>query len=142
MPIWLIPTPPPSEIKPRLSQLINFAKKLSILGSIRAAVAHFAFEKIHPFLDGNGRVGRLISTFILNRTGYDFRGLFAFEEELEKNRQEYYDSLASTSHNVTFFIIFFLEILLKQAEKAVEQIKNLKHEKPEDTLPILVLNNS
>lgn len=127
-------TPPPSEIKSRLLDFITYAHQSTIPGSIRASVAHFAFEKIHPFLDGNGRIGRLVSTFILNRTGYDFRGLVSFEEELEQKRQEYYDLLASASRDITPFVQFFLEILLNQAEKTIEQMKNIKQEMPEDTL--------
>ena len=127
-------TPPPSKIKPRLRQLIIYTNASSVPGPIRASVTHFVFEKIHPFLDGNGRVGRLLSTFILNRTSYDFRGLIAFEEELEKQRQEYYDLLAISTKNVTLFVEFYVRILLKQAEKAIEQVKTMNQEVPEDTL--------
>lgn len=41
---------------------------------VKAAIFHFAFEKIHPFLDGNGRAGRLLAVFILKQGGFDFRG--------------------------------------------------------------------
>ncbi|MBU1085314.1 Fic family protein, partial [Patescibacteria group bacterium] len=81
--------PPPDEVPQLLSKLITQINQSTNLGSVKAAILHFAFEKIHPFLDGNGRVGRLLSTFILKQSGFGFRGLVSFEEYLENHRSIY-----------------------------------------------------
>jgi len=76
--------PPPSEIKSLVDQLITFYSSTDYPAPIHAAIIHYEFEKIHPFLDGNGRVGRLLSVYILHTNGYDFRGLVTIEQYLEE----------------------------------------------------------
>lgn len=127
-------TPPPSQINDLISQLIVKFNTLKEEVPVKAATIHFLFEKIHPFLDGNGRTGRLLSTFILNNAGYGFRGLVSLEEYLENNRQDYYDLLAQNGKDLTGFIEFFLEGLTVQAEKTVNRLKEIKTELPEDSL--------
>lgn len=127
-------TPPPSQVNALVSQLITKFNTLKEETPIKAAMIHFLFEKIHPFLDGNGRTGRLLSTFILNNAGYGFRGLVSLEEYLENNRQDYYDLLAQNKKDLTGFIEFFLEGLTIQAEKTVNHLKEIKTELPEDSL--------
>ncbi len=85
-------------------------------------------------MDGNGRVGRLLSTYILNQSGFGFRGLVSLEEYLEKNRSLYYDFLNLPGKDLTRFIEFFLEGLTSQAEKTIKLIKNIEIESPEDIL--------
>lgn len=127
-------TPPPSQV-PKLMNLliekINLGKEPAL---VKAAMIHFAFEKIHPFLDGNGRVGRLLSGFFLKNSGFGFRGLISLEEYFDQNRQDYYDLLNNNKKDITNFIEFFLEGLVIQAEKAIEKMKNLQTELPEDSL--------
>src|SRR5260221_2165556 len=65
-------TPPPQKIIPLLEELFQFIGQHDESFSLaNVAVAHYQFEKTHPFLDGNGRVGRLISSFHIKRLGYD-----------------------------------------------------------------------
>lgn len=64
-----------------------------------SGVAQFQFEHIHPFLDGNGRTGRLLSTLILYKTGYDFKRLFKLSEYYDKNCPAYYSALQSVRKN-------------------------------------------
>ena len=85
-------------------------------------------------MDGNGRVGRLLSTFILKQSGFDFRGLVSFEEYLEANRSSYYDLLADNKKDLTQFVRFFLTSLDVQAEKTIKVIKTTNQETPEDSL--------
>lgn len=127
-------TPPPNQIGELIDKFIEQVSSSQEPGPVNSAISHFSFEKIHPFLDGNGRVGRLISVYILRNSGYGFRGIVSFEEYLNDNRQTYYDLLASTKKDVTEFVEFFLEALNNQAEKTVESMKNIEKEKPEDSL--------
>lgn len=127
-------TPPPDEVSQLLTDFIKQTNQDQEPGPIKAAKAHFIFEKIHPFLDGNGRVGRLLSTFILKNSGFAFRGLVSPEEYLEKHRQTYYDLLLITKKDITPFVEFFLKVLVIQAEKVLLQLKNIKQENPEDKL--------
>jgi Fic family protein len=82
---------------------------------IAAAVSHIWYEKIHPFIDGNGRVGRLLSSYILKKRGYDFSGLVPFEQYLDENRDDYYYFLGKDKQDVTGFVEFYLSALLSQA---------------------------
>jgi len=81
-----------------------------------AGVAHIWFEKIHPFLDGNGRVGRLLSAYILHKNGYDFSGLVPFEQYLDEHRDDYYYFLGRDIQDVTEFVEFYLTALFSQAK--------------------------
>jgi len=126
--------PPPNKISELIKTLINRTKSSRETKYIKMALFHFGFEKIHPFLDGNGRVGRLLSTFILKQGQSDFRGLVSLEEYLERNKQVYYDLLAISKTDITRFVEFFLEALAEQAEKTINNLKDIKEERLEDTL--------
>jgi len=127
-------TPPPSEIRTLIQKLIIMTKTSKEHGVIQAAKSHFAFEKIHPFIDGNGRVGRLLSSLILKNAGYGFRGLVVLEEYLNDHREEYYDLLATVGKDITGFVSFFCETVAISSESAIEMLKKVKEEKPEDML--------
>ncbi len=127
-------SPPPSEIQSRLHELIRLANSSSNPAPVNAALTHFHFEKIHPFLDGNGRVGRILSVRILRQEGYDFRGLLSWEERLEEMRDEYYHLLDIPGSDITMFVEFFLELLTHQAEAMIQSLKNTGEESEEDTL--------
>ncbi|MCJ7740803.1 Fic family protein [Candidatus Microgenomates bacterium] len=127
--------PPMSQQIPQLlNDLISLASSTQESSPANAAVVHFAVEKIHPFIDGNGRVGRLIATFLLKKDGFDFRGLVSLEKYLDDHRQTYYDLLAIEKKDITPFVEFFLEALSTQAEIAVDNIKEYTTETPEDLL--------
>ena len=126
--------PSPLELPTLMNQFIANSKTSKEHAVIKSAIAHFAFEKIHPFLDGNGRVGRLLSTFILKNLGYGFRWLVVIEEYFSSHREEYYDLLASSKKDITDFVEFFLDALLESAEKAIKELQNTKQEKAVDSL--------
>ena len=127
-------TPPPQQIKPLLTQLINVNKRISVT-PVRAAVFHFGFEKIHPFIDGNGRVGRLVSTLILKAEGYDFRGLIDLEEYLDANRIAYYDLLNLTVKDITPFVEFFINGLVDQSNQVINKLKHQTEDTVDTLLP-------
>lgn len=126
--------PPAPEVPALIKKLVEKINSSKDAGPVKAAIGHFCFEKIHPFLDGNGRVGRLLSTFILRDSGFEFRGLVSFEEYLEKNRQQYYDRLSSTNKDMTAFIEFFLKALVVQTDSAINNLKETREGLPEDNL--------
>jgi Fic family protein len=127
-------TPPPSELPTLINNLLATIKTGKDHVVIKSAIAHFAFEKIHPFLDGNGRVGRLLSAYILKSLGYGFRGLVVIEEYISNHREEYYDLLAVAKKDITDFVEFFLRAVLESTEKAIEELQNTKEEKATDSL--------
>lgn len=127
-------TPPPIEIKPLLAQLIRYARRISIT-PVRAAVFHSGFERIHPFLDGNGRVGRLVSTLILKQDGYDFRGLINLEEYLDANRSAYYDLLNLTDKDITVWVEFFINGLVDQSNQVINKLQHQTEDVTSTLLP-------
>lgn len=117
-------TPTPIMIENLMSDLCAWCNKNEDPIPIKAAVTHIWFEKIHPFLDGNGRVGRLLSSFIIRQGGYDFGGIVPFEQYLDENRESYYDALNSDNQDVTGFVEFFLTAILSQSKRSLEEAKN------------------
>jgi Fic family protein len=115
--------PPAFKIHQLLDKLIieiNNSKEHCL---IKAAIFQFKFEKIHPFLDGNGRIGRLISYLILYKNGFSFNGYLSPEEYISKYREIYYDSLDSDK-NYHPFVKFFLESIQNQIKNTFDKLQN------------------
>lgn len=127
-------TPPPTHLPYLLDQLIGYIAKDEDHPAISAGVSHFTFEKIHPFIDGNGRVGRLLAALILKQRDFALRGLVCMEEYFNEYRSDYYDFLSITENDITPFVEFFLQGIAESAEKTFDKLKNVKEEKQEDTL--------
>ena len=120
--------PPPAEnLMECLGSLENFLHdetvRLPVL--VKAALVHAQFETIHPFLDGNGRVGRLLTTFILCACGILKKPLLYLSFYFKANRQAYYDYLQSVRETGDWeaWIIFFLEGVVETASQATETAK-------------------
>lgn len=113
--------PAPQQVRQLVDALITYCNTKDDHPAVRCAVAHIWFEKIHPFADGNGRVGRLLSHAFLGEEGYDLGGVVPLEEYLDDHRQEYYDALSRDTSDVTDFVEFFLNTLVVQAKKTLEQ---------------------
>lgn len=127
--------PPPSQINYLMERLVKFmnSDKEPFI-PIRASLAHYTFEKIHPFLDGNGRVGRLLFQYILNKSDYGMKGLLTIEEYLDSHRSEYYRALEDSEQDVTGYIEFMLEALADTSEKAKKLVLTKEKVTPEDYL--------
>ncbi len=112
--------PPPAYIPALVDELLLFVNsKKEKLVPVRAILAHLVFEKIHPFVDGNGRVGRLLQLAILTRGGYAMKGLAVIEEEIEKQRQLYYRAIErSNNSDATPFVMLMLELIRDASLKA------------------------
>jgi Fic family protein len=94
---------------------------------IRIAISHYQFETIHPFLDGNGRIGRLLITLYLVSKGILDRPLLYLSDFFEKNRSLYYDNLrnVSTKNALGQWIKFFLTGIIQTTEKSVTTLTNI-----------------
>ncbi|MDO8498769.1 MAG: Fic family protein [bacterium] len=116
----------------RLVKFVNSSKEPFI--PIKACLSHYTFEKIHPFLDGNGRVGRLLLQIVLIKGGYGMKGLLSLEEYLDNHRSEYYRSLEATEKDLTDYLEFMLEAIAQTAEKAKIEILEKKKVDIQDLL--------
>ena len=125
--------PPPQELPDLMQQYLLLVNSLPHHPTNNAAIAHFLFEKIHPFPDGNGRVGRLIALHLLKNHSYSFRGLLALEEYIDHHKDHYYQTL-EPSQQVNQLIEFFLTGIIEQAKQAITNLKQLPSVKPEDKL--------
>ncbi|MBI5356749.1 Fic family protein [Candidatus Collierbacteria bacterium] len=124
--------PSPAGLKNLMNEYINIVNTSRFSVPVTAAVAQFLFEKIHPFADGNGRVGRLVSAYLLKVGKYGMRGLVPLEVLIDEHREQYYEVLEPT-RNVTPFVEFFLKGLIFQIEIALKKFKQSKIA-PEDAL--------
>jgi Fic family protein len=120
--------PSPDDMSTAMSDLekyINADDDLDYL--IRAALIHYQFETIHPFLDGNGRVGRLLITlFLMDKKVLTTPALY-ISYFLKKNRVEYYDRMTEvrTKGNYEQWVKFFLQAITESAEDATATIDEL-----------------
>ena len=122
-----IPPPPQDVLKAMgdLEQYIHKGRKLPVL--IDCGLVHYQFESIHPFLDGNGRVGRLLITFYLYFREVLHRPLLYLSYYFKKNRQEYYDRLNMVRDKGDYeqWIAFFLKGIVETADSAVETARKI-----------------
>jgi len=121
--------PPPHTQVPEmigsLEKFINQEDSLPLL--IKSALIHYQFETIHPFLDGNGRIGRLLIDLFIHWKGLLHKPLIYTSLFFKQNRQEYFDRLMMirTSGNFEQWVEFFVKSMLWSAEHAIEKIKQI-----------------
>ena len=120
--------PPPHEMGIALDELERFihdSKPLPAL--IKIGLIHAQFETIHPFLDGNGRVGRLMITFLLCENGILKQPLLYLSHYFKLHRVEYYDRLQAVRHGGDWegWIRFFLDGVYEVSREAVEVARRI-----------------
>ena len=121
--------PPQSEVRDLMADLESFLNDHKILTPhlIRIAIAHYQFETIHPFLDGNGRIGRLLITLYLVSNGILNKPSLYLSDFFEKNRINYFDNLmiARTKNNLSQWIKFFLVGIIETASSSINVFKRI-----------------
>lgn len=138
--------PPAPEIPNSMSDLEKFLHtseaELPVL--LKAGLAHVQFETIHPFLDGNGRVGRLLITFVLCADGIIRQPLLYLSLYLKQHRQTYYDLLQEVrlAGRWTEWLEFFLTGVAETADQAAETASRLLDLFAEDAQAIETLGRS
>lgn len=116
------------DMRDALSELEMFVNcKEDVDPIVKAALVHYQFETIHPFLDGNGRVGRLLITLSLLNDGALSGAIFYPSYQLKLNRTEYYERLMDIRQRGAYpeWVRFFCRCMLKSAEDAVETLEKL-----------------
>lgn len=117
------------EVPWQIKELVHFIKDESEMHPVlKAGATHYEFVRIHPFLDGNGRVGRALSTLVLFQEGYDIRQFFSLEEHFDNNAVEYYEALQSVEKSKgdqTVWLAYFTECLAAELSKIKSKIESI-----------------
>jgi len=121
-PIVFFEAPPSEKVFHEMSAFIDWFNSTNVSGSIlgRAAVAHIYFESIHPFEDGNGRIGRVIAEKILSQ-GVGRPILIAISKMLEKRKKEYYVALEKCNRTLEIqqWVDFFSSVVLQAHKESI-----------------------
>ena len=116
--------PEPNMLPELLTDIENFLhnEELKIPEIVKAGIVHYQFETIHPFLDGNGRTGRLLIILYLISTGLLNKPVLYISDFFERNRMSYYDSLAMVkkTDNMTQWLKFFLNGVVETAKSSIK----------------------
>jgi len=121
--------PPVDEMLAALGALENYIHASADLPPlIRLGLMHYQFEAIHPFLDGNGRVGRLLIALLLSAWQLLPQPLLYLSAYFESNRREYYDLLLAVSQRAAWeeWLLYFLEGIRQQSLDSVDRISRLQ----------------
>jgi Fic family protein len=135
--------PPPEEMRNALAELEKFLHTDdSTPIVIRAGIIHAQFEAIHPFLDGNGRTGRMLITFYLWKEGYLEKPVLFLSSFFKKHQKLYYERLSGYHHGwVADWIDFFLDGVIEIADEAIEIVEKITELRERDRQKILKLGS-
>jgi Fic family protein len=118
-----------TEVNELMSDLEKFLhnEQIDVPILIRAGIAHYQFETIHPFLDGNGRIGRLLITLFLVSSGLLIKPSLYLSDYFEKHRRLYYDNLngVRVNNELGQWIKFFLVGIIETSQKGIETFKSI-----------------
>lgn len=116
--------PKPDMVPELLSDMEKFLhnENLQVPEIIKAGIAHYQFETIHPFLDGNGRTGRLLIILYLISVGLLNKPVLYISDFFERNRISYYDSLTMVkkTNNMTQWLKFFLNGIIETSKSSIK----------------------
>jgi Fic family protein len=131
-------TPPPAVEVPYLVEdlvhWINSEEAKSLHPILKAGIIHYEIARIHPFVDGNGRVARSVATLILFLDGYDIRKFFSFEEYFDENPMNYYLTLQAVSNqlvldtherDLTPWLEYFTEGVAIELNRVKEKVQRI-----------------
>lgn len=132
--------PPAAQVPRLMGDLFQWVKKTDIHPLLYSCVFHYEFEFIHPFIDGNGRMGRYWQTMLLSR----WKGIFAWlpvETIVKAHQQDYYDAIAKcdAAGNSTLFVEFMLgcllDAMLNYEPEEEEEVQDKVQDKMQDKFP-------
>lgn len=130
MPSNAVYVPPPhTEIAECLTDFEKFInnEEIDTPNLIKIAILHYQFESIHPFLDGNGRIGRLLVPLYIQSKGMLNKSCLYISDYIERNKDTYYDTLTRvrTHNDMIAWIKFFLEAVIETSKTAKEKFRNV-----------------
>jgi len=121
-PLW-------EDLNTLMGDLENFLhnEDTGLTNLLKIAIAHYQFETIHPFLDGNGRIGRLMITLYLVEKGIIQKPVLYLSDFFEKNKLTYYDNLSRvrTKHDLLNWVNFFLIGIIETCESSSQTLKDI-----------------
>jgi Fic family protein len=119
----------PEKLNDGLEQLFSYIKESSDPILIKTALMHLEFEALHPFQDGNGRIGRMLITLLLWSSGAISEPHFYVSGYMEEHKDEYIDTMRNVSENNNWepWCIFFLNAIEKQAIRNLEIAESIKN---------------
>lgn len=121
--------PPPQDLVPQcmgdLEHFLHQADELPVL--LKIGLAHAQFETVHPFLDGNGRVGRLLITFLLTERGVLHKPVLYLSHFFKQRRSEYYERLQAVRDHGAWeaWLTFFLGGVVQVAEESADTVRKV-----------------
>lgn len=131
-------SPPPAAEVPYLMEdlvgWINSDEAKEIHPIIKAGIVHYEIARIHPFVDGNGRVARAVATLLLFLDNYNIRKFFSFEEYFDQNPMDYYTTLQAVSNqlvidtherDLTPWLDYFVEGVAIELNRVKERVKRI-----------------
>lgn len=129
-------SPPPKQIPILIAKLLTYinlsSERFPLVSSF---IAHLIFEKIHPFIDGNGRVGRLLFFAVLKAKNWSFEVSIPFEEYLDEHKTDYYYFLDNGLKEPEEYLNFMFNAFLVQTEKTKRLLEDESHKKETIFLP-------
>ena len=130
MPSNAVYVPPPhTEIAECLTDFEKFInnEEIDTPDLIKIAILHYQFESIHPFLDGNGRIGRLLIPLYIQSKGMLDKSCLYISDYIERNKDTYYDMLTRvrTHNDMIDWIKFFLEAVIETSKTAKEKFRSV-----------------
>ena len=122
--------PPPEKLHPLLDDLNDFWNNATffIPTLIKIAIYHYQFETIHPFVDGNGRTGRILINLQLEKKGLLDFPVLCLSDYWQRNKGYYYNALTTVrfSHDIEYWIRFFLESILNTCNERIKLINEIQ----------------
>ncbi len=136
--------PSPEDLVVGLNDLESFIHSTDGLNAVmKAGLIHAQFETLHPFLDGNGRTGRLLITLYLIHSGLLERPTLYLSSYFKKHKQVYYQKLDDYhSGKIESWIDFYVDGVIETAKSAIETVKQITDLRYQDLLKIQTLNKS
>ena len=120
--------PAPEKIDEEMNRFLDWFNSDAHSGYVKSAIAHLWFVCIHPFDDGNGRIGRAIADMALSQAENSKMRFFSISYQINKDKKQYYDILEKTQKGnceITEWIIWYLDCLLRSVEQSDETLSKV-----------------